>query len=80
MLYNHPTLFLPESNLGNPIDSSIEVASATACNFSSWDVTSVDLKEEADIVWADDLYGLRRLEDVRLLPYLEGFRTGILRI
>lgn len=83
MLYSHPIRLRPESKREKPKDSSISVARITDCSFSSEEVSSVVRSEEAAMECEEDLYCplLRRFEeDWRELPYLEGLRTGIVKV
>lgn len=75
MLISHPTLFSPASKRGKPSASSMLFASRIASNFSSWDVVSVDRREENSTVFVRGLNDA--LFDRNLFPYLLGFRIGI---
>lgn len=73
---SQPTLFSPASNRGKPMASSMLLASRIASNFSSWEVASVERREENSTVFAR--LGLNEAAlDRNLCPYLLGFREGI---
>lgn len=76
MLISQPTRLSPDSKRGNPSASSMLFASRIASNFSSWDVVSVDRREENSTVFVR--FCLKEeLFDRNLFPYLLGFRRGI---
>ncbi len=76
MLYNHPTLFFPDSKRGKPMASSMLLAKRVAWSLSSCDVASVLRRYEEPMVWGlSDHFVV--LDARRLLPYLLGFRTGM---